>query len=439
MLHLWSQLSGRHRRWIVRLLSICGCVLWGGAVLLILLVGDARTSQAQEPVEAIGTPLIDPVQITPIRPGQTPEPAQPTTAPSPAPTQQPPTPESTLPPAPPSIAPTAPVAEPPAPPSAPPAPVAPPAIAPAEPLPATPLPAPTDAPLAASPTRPAAQVRTRVGSATPASSPTRERASTTEPVIDSVAPSPQPRSTNASAVPSKAVAVTPTPAAVAALLDIPAPIDAVPAVPPASIVEAPEAALPPPSLETANIVYASGLRRIDARRYVVSACIANVGLGREADLEINVRIRSPGSRVVEVRSDRAAVSITGAEAQIRPEPLDASGARQIDVLVESDAALTVRDIAVSATQARWLAGRVRLVCEPGPASALVAPPRFLVDGADVRIDQAAQLLRVSAQSSVAAEAFWVVGAAGWSSLMLAAGAVLLACGLALWLAERLWL
>jgi hypothetical protein len=413
-------------------LSICGCVLWGGAVLLILFVGDARTSQAQEPVEAIGTPLIDPVQITPIRPGQTPEPAQPTTAPSPAPTQQPPTLESTLPPAPPSIAPTAPVAEPTAP-------VAPPAIAPAEPPPATPLPAPTDAPLAASPTRPAAQVRTRVGSATPASSPTRERVSTTEPVIDAVAPSPQPRGTNAGAVPSKTVAVTSTPAAVAALLDVPAPIDAVPAAPPASIVEAPEAALPPPSLETANIVYASGLRRIDARRYAVSACIANVGLGRVADLEINLRIRSPGARVVEVRSDRAAVSIAGAEAQIRPEPLDASGARQIDVLVESDAALTARDIAVSATQARWLAGRVRLVCEPGPASTLVAPPRFLVDGADVRIDQAAQLLRVNAQSRVAAEAFWVVGAAGWSSLMLAAGAVLLACGLALWLAERLWL
>lgn len=431
MLHLWSQLSGRHRRWIVRLLSICGCVLWGGAVLLILLVGDARTLQAQEPVEAIGTPLIDPVQITPIRPGQTPEPVQPTTAPSPAPTQQPPALESTLPPAPPS-APTAPVAEPPAPPSAPPAPVAPPAIAPVEPPPATSLPAPTDGPLAASPTRPAAQVRTRVGSATPASSPTRVRASTTEPVIDAVAPSPQPRGTNASAMPSKTVAVTPTPAAVAALPDVPA-------APPASIIEAPEAALPPPSLETANIVYASGLRRIDARRYAVSACIANVGLGREADLEINVRIRSPGARIVEVRSGRAAVSIAGAEAQISPEPLDASGARQIDVLVESDAALTARDIAVSATQARWLAGRVRLVCEPGPASALVAPPRFLVDGADVRIDQAAQLLRVSAQSSVAAEAFWVVGVAGWSSLMLAAGAVLLACGLALWLAERLWL
>jgi hypothetical protein len=456
MLHLWSQMLVGRRRSLARALSVCGGALCCAAFLLIGLSGgnNPKSANAQDLPEAPGTALINPIQVTPVLPQRTAEPQAPTSVPpTESPTEPPvPTTAPSIPAPVPTDAPQPPAQTdtpqpPPAPTDAPQPQPAPPQVPPTEP--------PTTQPIAPVPptATQAAPVRTRA----PVS--TRARPSPTAPPVPRTAietltadppqrsgPATQraPRATptaqtgaRAATVDSRVATLTTTPQAIAAVPPSAPALDAQPA----PIVEAPEAALPPPSLETANVVYASALRRIDARRYAVSACLANIGFGRESGLEINIDVRARGARVVEVRSDRATVSISGARAQIRPEPIDANGVRQVDLVVESDLLLTERDIAVAATQARWLAGRVRIACAPGAAgpnaAVLDRAPRFTLDGATVSPADAAQALRVvAAQPAPAPRMAWVLGSASWAALMLAAGSALLASALALWFVER---
>jgi hypothetical protein len=435
MLHLWSEmLARRRRRFIASVLSVCGGIAWCVALALIGLASGngLERANAQDLPEAPGTALINPVQVTLVLPARTPEPQLPTTAPpveppvptaapsipapenSPEPLPQPPVPVDTPPPSVPTI-----------PPMDAPKPAPPPAIEPS--------PSPdqlTATPVAPAPRSTSAPARTRAVLAT------RTRPSPTAPVA-SLEPS-APAPTASQVAPTVASSpVTATPQAVAAAPFEPPLVDA----PPAPIVEAPEAAPPPPSLETANVVYASSLRRIDARRYAISACLANIGIGRAAGIELDIDVRQRGARVIEVRSERAAVTIVGARAQIRPEPIDANGTRQVDLVVESELPLTERTVAVAATQARWLAGRVQIACAPfsnAPTSISDnRAPRFTLDGALLAPDDAARVLRVTAsQNSPALQAAWVLSSASWASLMLAVGSAMLAAALALWFVER---
>lgn len=201
---------------------------------------------------------------------------------------------------------------------------------------------------------------------------------------------PEPTSTTQAPL---APTLTATPAEVAAV-DLPRPA----ADAPASPIEAPLEALPSPSLEGANLVYAATLRQIGADRYVIAGCVSNIGPRPETGVDLTFELRVGSARLVELRAAGTKSAVNARQAVVALPAIAPGQMHRVDIEVRSKSPLTMLGIRVLVQQARWLAGNVKLNCAAAGStdrgSGLIADrARFTIDGQPVESARAIQVLQ----------------------------------------------